>query len=471
MSLSLLSLLIAWLIGWFLIARLQPDCLRTLSGKLTGVFLALGLGLGLCALADYALISFLPVTGAHYVITDLVLLVATGAWAAPSFIKKNGSAHAAPPFNAVSKDKLTKFLWISFGIAVYLAIQGFIGSSVKDPLGGWDAWTTWNKNARLIYRSGADWHAVYSNLVHWTHKDVPIDYPLLLPGMIARAWNYGGKESAFEPALLAFVYTFGLVGLTAAALAFLRSTREGLLAGLALAGTPFFIWHGAAQYGDIPLAYYMLSALIFLAIADRTDETASRRIAFLMAGLSAGLAAWTKNEGLLFFCCVAASRGLLFLYKKDTRKLAEETLMLFLGFLPALLAVLHFKRAFAIPNRLFGAGGHSLTAYLGDPHRYQMIAKCFAVLFYSFGNWVVSVSVALLVAAFLFSKQTLRTPAFLSYLTILGLTLGGYFFTYLLTPYDLLWHLSTSADRLFVQLWPSFVFISFLSCKYEKDPS
>ena len=35
----------------------------------------------------------------------------------------------------------------------------------------------------------------------------------------------------------------------------------------------------------------------------------------------------------------------------------------------------------------------------------------------------------------------------------------AYFFSYVLTPMDLTWHLSTSLGRLYVQLWPSFIFL------------
>jgi hypothetical protein len=45
---------------------------------------------------------------------------------------------------------------------------------------------------------------------------------------------------------------------------------------------------------------------------------------------------------------------------------------------------------------------------------------------------------------------------------IILLMLAGYFLVYVITPYDLEWHLNTSLSRLFVQLWPSFLFCFFL---------
>jgi hypothetical protein len=43
------------------------------------------------------------------------------------------------------------------------------------------------------------------------------------------------------------------------------------------------------------------------------------------------------------------------------------------------------------------------------------------------------------------------------------LTLAGYFAVYLITPYDIYWHLRFSLTRLFLQLWPSMIFLFFLA--------
>ena len=38
----------------------------------------------------------------------------------------------------------------------------------------------------------------------------------------------------------------------------------------------------------------------------------------------------------------------------------------------------------------------------------------------------------------------------------------GYFFVYVLTPLDLNYHLLTSLNRLFLQLWPGVLFVVFM---------
>ncbi|MEK6534682.1 MAG: hypothetical protein AABZ40_03350, partial [Thermodesulfobacteriota bacterium] len=46
---------------------------------------------------------------------------------------------------------------------------------------------------------------------------------------------------------------------------------------------------------------------------------------------------------------------------------------------------------------------------------------------------------------------------------VLLLILAGYFFVYVTTPLDLGYHLATSLNRLFLQLWPSVIFLFFMA--------
>ena len=45
---------------------------------------------------------------------------------------------------------------------------------------------------------------------------------------------------------------------------------------------------------------------------------------------------------------------------------------------------------------------------------------------------------------------------------VLGLMLASYYLVYVTTPFDISWHVSTSVDRLLVQLWPALVLTVFL---------
>ena len=49
--------------------------------------------------------------------------------------------------------------------------------------------------------------------------------------------------------------------------------------------------------------------------------------------------------------------------------------------------------------------------------------------------------------------------------------LVGYFFVYVLTPLDLAYHLATSLNRLFLQLWPGVIFLVFMIARTPEDAS
>ena len=63
-----------------------------------------------------------------------------------------------------------------------------------------------------------------------------------------------------------------------------------------------------------------------------------------------------------------------------------------------------------------------------------------------------------------------RRTAGVGYATLTILfVFAGYLAAYLTTPYDLQWHISTSMDRLLLQVWPTFVLVFFLSISTPEE--
>lgn len=73
-----------------------------------------------------------------------------------------------------------------------------------------------------------------------------------------------------------------------------------------LLGTPFLIRHGASQYADVPLGYFILATLVCFSLYDRSVGGGAGPLA--LARLMAGFADWTKNEGLFFVPIVVLAR-------------------------------------------------------------------------------------------------------------------------------------------------------------------
>jgi 4-amino-4-deoxy-L-arabinose transferase-like glycosyltransferase len=361
---------------------------------------------------------------------------------------------------------------VLFSVELLASLGSFLVAFLKEPHGKWDAWLIWNMHARFLYRSGEAWREVFAGGMDWSHWD----YPLLLPLSIVRGWKYSGNDSIYIPAAFALLFTLLTLGLLLCALAFLRSRIQGCLAAMILLGTPFFIVLGASQFADVPLAFFMLATLVLLFLPARSPE--NRSGALVLSGIAAALCAWTKNEGLLFLLIVTGSLFGTTLYADGWRSARKRTLRFLAGALPILLIVVYFKTQLSPVNDLMaGFGLTAAAANLTDLSRYAEIAKAFFITGISFTQGLIdvrvgmqlnpgAVNILLLIVYLLLAGARIddrdrtglvRTAA------VLLLTPAGYFFVYVLTPLDLGYHLATSLNRLFLQLWPSVIFLFFMA--------
>jgi hypothetical protein len=365
--------------------------------------------------------------------------------------------------------KTQLFFAIGFWTALVLAMVTSVFLALKSPHGiGWDAWTIWNLRARFIFRDGTHWTDAAS--IFW----VKPDYPLLIPATIAQAWTYLGNDTVLIPVLVAMLFTLATVGLTVSSLAMFRSKSQGYLGGLILLGTPFFIKHGMSQYADVPLGFFFLATIVLFTLHERAGA-ASRRL-LTLAGMAAGFAAWTKNEGLLFLVATIASHGAVTIALKGWKIYLRRMPSFALCLLPILVIIAYFKIAFAPANDLLSGQGFQATlARLTDLSRYWVIFKAFVRGGFYFGEWYhlfglpPLLGIYLLVIGVKINAED-RLPMLYALLA-LTLTLAGYFFVFVTTPHDVAWHLRDSLDRLLLQLWPSFVFTYLLIVRKPEPAS
>ncbi|MCU0581770.1 MAG: phospholipid carrier-dependent glycosyltransferase, partial [Syntrophales bacterium] len=258
-------------------------------------------------------------------------------------------------------------------------------------------------------------------------------------------------------------------------LAILRSRSQGYLAGLVLMGSPYFLDMGAYQFADIPLAFFFLATLVLFFLHDRFCDRQERSL--MLVGLAAALAAWTKNEGLLFLFIVLLARFTWVVRTIGRRRALRQTLWFVAGALPVLIVTVFFKLHLAPSSDIFsGQGLHQLLDRLTDGSRYGQILTAYVQTALTFTQGIVDIrqgfrfnpSVASVVLLGLYlvlmgiRTQGQDRPALLTAVTTLILMLAGYFGVYLITPHDLRWHLLTSLNRLFIQLWPAAIFLCFM---------
>ena len=437
--------------------------------------LAVGYGLGLFSVVfflsrAFAVTNLIAVDVATFSLLLVVFFLLRSPTTRSGAFRKPAEALDLPRW-------LQRILTFAFVLSLCAALYAAIMRVLAHPHGdGWDAFSIWNLHARFLYRGGAHWRDGFSALIPWSHPD----YPLLLPGAIAHFWGYLGSDPPTVPGVIGLLFTFSTAGLLVSALAVVRGRTSAMLGGLALLTTPFFIELGSSQYADVPLSFFLLATVTLLCLHDchSGDATSSGQPGLVvLAGVGAGFAAWTKNEGVLFLCAIVAARALVFLrsekHSEPDAQRPDQTLadratavtILLVAVAPAFLLVAWFKHSIAPPGDLFS---DLATAFhkLIDPTRFLAILGWYGKGFLRFGHWLLLPGTLLLPGLYFATGiQTTRNsgPGFRTSRLALVLTLCGYFAIYLITPYDIYWHLRFSLTRLFLHLWPSTIFLFFLT--------
>jgi len=338
-----------------------------------------------------------------------------------------------------------------FVLAAVILTEVFL--TFDRPHGGWDAWAIWNLRARFLFRGGEHWRDVFSPLLTEIHPD----YPLLLPGLVARGWTYLGRDAVSFPAAIAMFYTVSTIGVLTSSLALLRGSFQGILAGVALACTPIFLRHGASQYADVPFGYYVLATFALLHLAKSRE---SRR-AMSLAGFTTGLACWTKNEGVILLGALAAVWVVGLLASSERPLEIRRAGWFVLGALPPLLAFAYLKFGLAPPGDMtteFELG--AVWKRIVEPARYLEVGAAVA------REAIFQLHLPLLAGYLLLSGVSIRKGergAVLRLWASLSLVFAAYFFVYVITSKPLAWHLGTSLSRLMTQLFPSLLFSFFLT--------
>ena len=247
-----------------------------------------------------------------------------------------------------------------------------------EPHGRFDAWYTWNARARFLFRGGSFWSDAFSPLL--AHSD----YPLLIPLNIVRRWHYFQREQILVPAVIHGLFIFSSVGLLVSSVSMVRSRFQGLLAGITLVGTPFFIFIGADQIADVPVSFYYLATIILFFLHDQSPE--GRRGILILAGVMAGFSGWTKNEGLVFLLSIPLAR--LAAPWKGWKTYQRAMSPFLTGLLPILLVILTFKIGLAPSSDILGTSGREdLLLMLSNIPRHIFLIQSFGIEAWRFGFW------------------------------------------------------------------------------------
>ncbi len=428
---------------------------------------ALGVGLGL-GFTSGLYFLWLVVVGPSRGFVALEIAALVGLVAGLIYRRRQGPAAKLDVATSVpnARSVAERLLSVPFALISASAFVTFIAFLVSRPHGRWDARAIWNMRARFLFRGDEAWMDAFSGFMSWTH----LDYPLLVPGAIARSWRLAGSDTTAVPALVALLFAFATVGLLVASLALLRSRSQGFLAGIVLLASQTFIWHGASQYADIPMGFFVLATLVCIVFSERVPSGAARLV--FLAGLMAGLAAWTKNEGTLFALVLVASYLIVVARASGWKISLRRGGFLVGGIVPTALLLIGFKMWLAPGNDLLSSLELSSSMdKLIDPLRYGYVIRRFAAQLFDMGDWLLSAPVILgiyMVGAG-GKVEAVDRPGIAAASLTLSLLLMGYFLVYVITPHELTWHIDTSLYRLALHVWPSMLFVFFMLARTPEE--
>jgi hypothetical protein len=334
---------------------------------------------------------------------------------------------------------------------VFFAVNfiSFLMFMLMNPMGNFDAYSIWNLKAKAIFLNPHDLSAV---LYHPTTLFFHSDYPLLLPMIVSQQWFSIGAITTRVPILLAIVFSFLTLMLVFEGVRILRDSSQALFASILLLGAPFLVQFGTSQASEMPLAAFLLASIIFVMMYFRKKNW---QYAWL-AGIMAGFAAWTKNEGIMYFLILGGSIGIITFFTTRKQLIANITVWIGGAIIP-LAALLTFKTVFS-PESEFFAGSPIGFLLIGE--RYWIIFTNMVNQLFHWGGW----SLPLLFGYILYlliNKRTIKEGYEKLQIMYIGIfvvfALAGFFLTYLITPYPLEWQITYSIDRLFFQFYPVFI--------------
>ena len=452
---ALSALCIPMLLGFLTLASL----LRDIPLRHKGLFLlsaSVPTGLGICSLLLFASLVLNPLHAKPLSIAASIGIILWLCFRSNDFrfksFKSIMHSVSAPqelwPINLKDRALFFKKVGALLGLLLFLytaftIIQFYFLSVSTNVGGGWDARYFWALKAKFMFRAPTDWQLMFSPKLSWSNQG----YPLLWPGAMAWGWHWLGQESPLWGPFAALGFYLPCSLLLVWYFTAQRSAITGWFAGsFALVLFPPFFW-AIHQYADVPLTFFMTACALTLVTALRLN--APRLL--IISGLMGGLAAWTKNEGILFIVWIYLLLGATLLRHHGNNVTATfRVLGLFtLGTCGPLLAVGVLKYL----SRNSGVQAqdlqHSLEFLAAGTERAGITLRAFYDSMSSWAAWK-GLWGFFLLATFLMGAKRQRAGYEALLFAIVLLINAGYFAVLIVTSPDLPWQIRTALDRLII---------------------
>lgn len=337
--------------------------------------------------------------------------------------------------NAITEEQQEhKRFTTTFFIAcmVIFTNKAYYLSSSKHGL--WDAWYIWDLHSRYLMDSN-NWQQMLLN-----KEGAHPDYPIVLPALLAFA-----KQLFFfiEGWVVNYAVHF-LITLLIPVIIFTETYKKSIfVSGLVLilfVTNDFYITQGLIQLADTLLAMFFLFALISINNSKEDKRMIGISAAFL------GLCMLTKNEGIIIAAIFILFHAKTFFLKGNLKPFA-------LGIAIPLLTWGLFKTVYAPTNDMVSGQNADTWQLILDTDRYKLIYNSFVANFKEhFRDIRYGITFYLF---FLAIKGKWPDKQIVMVFAICVV----YMLIYVVSPYDLEWHLFTSQSRLMHQLMPAMMYV------------
>lgn len=317
------------------------------------------------------------------------------------------------------------------------AVAGFLSAMVT-PLTGFDGWSIWSRKARMLLdASGLPTEFLESSAYAFTHPDYPLLYPV---------WQSIHFRAAAEiDTQMVQGHLWLLMVACIWALAYLMAPRvRAVIWGpilLAVAVAPGVWRQVLTGFADVPLGIFLVAGALLVGLWLAEGGRAHLALGALMLAAAAS----TKNEGLTTAVAVIAAAALTLAAgrrRAELRDLAVGAGAFVLVLLPWRIWI----AAHDIESDLPIGDGLDPTFLADRTERVRPAVRALNLNLSDQGDWHYLLPVAVVVAlACVAARAGARVALF--YLTTAAVAWALLVWAYWISPYELGYHLRTSADR------------------------
>ena len=368
---------------------------------------------------------------------------------------------------AVGNDagKKEKLGWLGMALVAGISFETFYAffRALIKPIESYDAVAIYAIKSKIFYLAGAIREYFFTDLVKlFPHPDYPPNIPL------AEAFIYLGLGNLNDQ-LVKVIFPLYFVAILAVLYYAVRrvATRTyALLSTFILASIPQFNAYAANAYLDLPLAFYCFVSLLFLM---RWFGQTEKPQLLVVSSVMAALAAWTKNEGLMY-CIVNFALLAIFLIlnrKKISRKCFLYPVMYVAIILTILAPWLYLKYKYGIANSEIDLKNLSPIYLLGQVKKLGPVLYEFQKQFFGPKKWNILWPILAVAIAFNFKKAFSGIQKYLA--MSIALTVCGYIVFYMISYVDVVFFVTKTWSRFLLHFLPIVVY--WLALILKEDPA